>query len=73
MLRLTDDELNTVRRFAEPLHPNDRRAYLERVTAILGDREIGPGSLHRACEQAQLELRRPPILDGRIGEGKYSR
>ena len=57
-LALTDDQLATVQRFAEPLHPSQRGAYLLRVSAILQGREIGDGMLHRACEQAQLEHRR---------------
>jgi hypothetical protein len=72
MLRLTDDELDIVRRFAEPLHPNDRDAYLKRVSALLDGHEVGPGLLHRCCEQAQRELRQPPALDGRPHSGKYA-
>jgi hypothetical protein len=75
MLALTDDELAIIQRFASPLHPNDRSTYLERVSQLLKGREIGPGLIHRACEQAQRELRRPAELDGRggLGQGKYAR
>jgi len=73
-LALTDDELDVVRRFAQPLPRADRDSYLRRVAALLVGREIGPGILHRVCEQAQLELRRPPTLDGRsrLPAGKYT-
>jgi hypothetical protein len=73
MLALSDDQLDTVRRFASPLHPNDRSTYLQRVTELLKDQVIGDGLLHRVCERAQLELRRPPALDPRGSISKYSR
>ena len=67
-LALTDDELSTVMRYGGVLHPHDRKAYLEKVSRLLQGQLVGPGSLHRACEQAQLELRssvRPAdVLDG---------
>ena len=72
MLRLSDDQLDIVRRFAEPLHPADRSAYLQRVSALLEGKVIGPGLLHRVCEAVQLELRQPPALDGRLHSGKYA-
>jgi hypothetical protein len=73
---LTDDELAVVQRFATPLHPNQRGEYLKRVAALLDGHEVGPGLLHRACEQAQLEYRRPTVaINGRgnSGVGKYAR
>jgi hypothetical protein len=74
MLRLSDDELDVVRRFAEPLHPNDRSAYLKRVSELLNGHVVGDGLPHRVCEQAQLELRRPTAaINGRPSIGKYSR
>jgi hypothetical protein len=50
------------------LHPHDRRRYLQRVAQLLRGQEVGDGSLHRACERAQLELRQPSAaaaIDGR--------
>jgi hypothetical protein len=38
-LALTDEQLDIIRNFAEPLNPHDRSAYLQRVAALLGDRE----------------------------------
>jgi hypothetical protein len=73
MLRLSDDQLDVIRRFATPLHPNDRSAYLQRVSALLDGKVIGPGLLHRVCEAVQLELRRVPALDGTPRPSKYSR
>ena len=72
MLRLSDDQLDVVRHFAEPLHPSDRSAYLQRVSALLDGKVIGPGLLHRVCEAVQLELRRPTAIDGRPHSGKYA-
>ena len=72
MLRLSDDQLATIQRFAEPLHPADRSTYLERVSALLDGKVIGPGLLHRVCEAVQLELRRPSAIDGRPHGGKYA-
>ena len=73
MLRLSDDQLDVVRRFAEILHPNDRSAYLQRVSSLLDGKVIGPGLLHRVCEAVQRELRQPSAIDGRPHDGKYSR
>jgi len=74
-LALDDGELAIVERFAQPLPPQVRGTFLERVCALLAGEVIGPGILHRVCAQAQNELRSPPALDGRphTGLGKYSR
>jgi hypothetical protein len=40
-LALTDDHLATIQRLAEPLHPADRGAYLQRVSALLNGHELG--------------------------------
>jgi hypothetical protein len=68
MLKFNDDELSTVMRYGAVLHPRDRKAYLERVSALLKDVVLGPGVLHRVCAQAQAELREPSAaaaIDGR--------
>jgi hypothetical protein len=73
-LALTDDQLATIRRYAEPLHPHDRSRYLQRVVALLDGREIGDGLIARAARAAQLEFRRAPAeADGRPHVGKYAR
>jgi hypothetical protein len=72
-LRLTDSQLDVVRAFAEPIHITDRDAFLQRVAALLRDVEIGDGAVHRACEKAQLEYRRPTAsINGRVMAGKYA-
>jgi hypothetical protein len=63
---------------------HDRSKLLVRVTQLLAGQEVGPGSLHRACEAAHLELRGPAaadVIDGlslapergrRLQGGKYA-
>jgi hypothetical protein len=63
MLALTDDQLQTVQRYAEPLHPADRDAYLRRVAQLLdGVVEAGDGVVARAARTAQREFFRAPDL-----------
>jgi hypothetical protein len=69
-LRLSDDQLTAIQRAAEPLHWQDRGAYLERVASLLQGRELGDGLVGRACREAQREFLRAPALDTR--PGKYS-
>jgi hypothetical protein len=46
---------------------------LHRVVALLDGHAVGNGSLFRACQQAQAELRAPSVaVDGRPG-GKWAR
>ena len=61
-LRLTDDQLDIIRRAAVPVHPHDRAAYLEAVAELLAGREIGDGSVARAAREAQRRFRNPPDL-----------
>ena len=61
MLRLTDDELDIVRRFAEPLHPSDRGIYLKRVSALLDGHEVGPACFTAVASKLNLSCgNRPP-------------
>jgi hypothetical protein len=73
MLRLTDDQIDIVRRLAEPLQYGDRGAYLLRVAELLRGRDLGDGIVHRAAEQAQKEFRRSVALEDQIHGGKYAR
>jgi hypothetical protein len=75
MLRLTDNQLDVIRRLAEPLVHADRADYLERVAELLRGLELGDGAVHRAAEQAQKEFRRSTVLeDRRLPHGsKYGR
>jgi hypothetical protein len=70
-LRLSDDQLDIVRRAAEPLNPHDRGAYLETVAQLLNGHEIGDGLVARAAREAQGRFWRAPDLAGHAG--KYAR
>jgi hypothetical protein len=59
---LTDDQLATIQRHAEPLYPQDRDLYLRRVAELLNGRELGDGAVSRAARTAQREYLRPPDL-----------
>jgi hypothetical protein len=73
MLALTDEQIDIVRRLAEPLQYGDRGAYLMRVAELLRGRDLGDGIVHRAAEQAQKEFRRSVALEDRqIHGGKYA-
>jgi len=54
-LALTDAELNQIMRYAGPLHPRLRRAFVERVAYELRGRVIGDGLVHRACAKVLKE------------------
>jgi hypothetical protein len=72
-LALTDEQLRIVLDFAEPLNPQDRSAYLVRVAALLGDRELGDGVVHKMARVAQGEFKRLPAqINGRLHDGKYA-
>jgi hypothetical protein len=66
-LALTDDQLLTIERMAQPLHPRDRGAYLHRVAELLAGVEIGDGVVTRAAARAQRELFDPPELGHAVG------
>jgi hypothetical protein len=72
-IALTDDQLATIKQAAQPLHPNDRGPYLERVAGMLqGHQELGDGIVSRAAKAAQSEFLRPPLRPNLIS-GKYGR
>jgi hypothetical protein len=56
MLKLSDEELTQVFRAAGPLQPGDRNRFLESVASKLAGATIGPGSVYKACVEAQREL-----------------
>ena len=56
-LRLTDDQLEILRRAAEPLPPEDRDKFLRAVADRLRDcAELGNGMVYRIARDAQGEL-----------------
>jgi hypothetical protein len=62
-LSLSDDQLATIQRHAEPLHPVDRSKYLQRVAQLLDGVEPGDGVVSRVARQAAREYFDPPVLD----------
>jgi hypothetical protein len=64
-LALTDSQLDTLTRLAEPLHPHGRVAFLEKVAAKLrGFESLGDGLIARVAREMQKEFFRPPNLHG---------
>jgi hypothetical protein len=60
-IRLSDSELDAVMAAARPLAVERRDAFLQAVAALLsGCVEVGPGTVHRAIEQAQRAHFDPP-------------
>jgi hypothetical protein len=52
-LAVTDYQLAIIAAAASPLHPRDRRAFLEVVATMLNGRELGDGLVTRAAKEAQ--------------------
>ena len=61
-LALTDHQLAIIGAAASPLHPRDRRAFLELVASMLDGREISDGMVARAAKEAQRRFWRAPDL-----------
>ena len=61
-LKLSDAELDAVLVAARPIPVERRDGFLQDVAALLRGREVGPGSVHRAIEQAQRAHFDPPDL-----------
>jgi hypothetical protein len=53
MIKLSDDELDQIFRCAGPLEPHDRDAFLRDVAERLSKTIVGPGSVYKACVEAQ--------------------
>lgn len=63
LIRLSDDELTAVFQAARPLRPHDRDAFLQHVADQLSTcAEIGPGTVAKACREAQRRFFDPPEL-----------
>jgi len=63
----TDSQLDALMRVAAPLHPRDRRAFMEDVAAALNGHEVGDGNLHRVAIECQRRYWDPPLTH----PGKY--
>jgi hypothetical protein len=72
MLRLTDDELDTVFAGARPLQQSQRDAYLQAVADALKGVNVGPGTVYRVVRECQRQFFDPPTLDGGDHPGKYA-
>jgi hypothetical protein len=57
-IRLNDDELNHIFEAARPLPVERRDAFLQEVASLLS--RCGPGTVHRAIQQAQRLYFDPP-------------
>jgi hypothetical protein len=65
-IKLTDEELTHVFEAARPLAVNRRDDFLQEVARLLrGSDMVGPGTVHRAIEQAQRLHFDPPQLETR--------
>ena len=73
MIRLTDDQLSIITRAAEPLHPSDRGAFLQRVATLLNGHELGDGVISRVARQAQKEFWRAPELEPKRTQSRWDR
>ena len=51
-LALTDQQIDIIRRAAEPLPPSDRSAFLETIAELLAGKELGNGAVARAAREA---------------------
>jgi len=60
-LALTDDQMTTVLRADEPLHPRDRSAFAAAVAQVLrGQGVLGDGIVARVCRELQRKFMTSP-------------
>jgi hypothetical protein len=63
-IKLTDSELTHIFEAARPIPVNRRDDFLQEVARLLrGCIEVGPGTVHRACVEAQSRFFDPPDFD----------
>jgi hypothetical protein len=73
-LALTDSEMSTIMRAAEPLAPADREDFLRQVATVLGGMSVlGDGVVARTVREIQARYWRPPEINGTNNVGKYGR
>ena len=72
-IALSDSQLDQVYRSAEPLHPHDRSAYLEKVAELLNDHEIGDGLVGRVAREAQRLFLRAPEFEPKRVQSRWDR
>ena len=74
MISLSDEQMNSVMRAAEPLQPRDRGAFLEALAqAPRRQSELGDGAIYRAIREVQRKHFDPPHQIAAFnGAGKYA-
>jgi hypothetical protein len=72
-IRLSDEQLDSIMRICQPLHPHDRAACLQIIAAKLrGIDVLGDGVVARTAREAAASFWRPMELDpNRRHGGKY--
>jgi hypothetical protein len=70
-LRLSDAQLDMIMHAAAVLAPADRSPFLREVAALLQGREVGDGSVPRACADAWAKFWDPPQLERAKGTSKW--
>jgi hypothetical protein len=70
-LALSDTELDQIFRAAQPLPVADRDAFLRAVAERLTGVTIGPGSVYKACHEAQRQFLAYPDLANGGSWAKY--
>jgi DNA-binding MurR/RpiR family transcriptional regulator len=60
MLKLSDENLATLRTAAEPLDPRDRTRFVECVAETVHGHDLGGGEFHRVCRALAAQFRRAP-------------
>ena len=70
-IALIDEQLDIVRRAAEPLQPHDRGVFLQTVAELLNGHEIGDGVVARAAREAQARFMRAPDFAYEARQSKY--
>jgi hypothetical protein len=68
-IALTDGQLLAIQRAADPLHPEDRGPYLEKVA----ENEIGDGLVGRVVREAQRQFLRVPEVEPRRALSRWDR
>jgi hypothetical protein len=56
MIKLSDEEMTQIFRAAQPLPVGDRDQFLQNVASKLVGATVGPGTVYKACVEAQREL-----------------
>ena len=72
-IALTDEQLASVMRAAQPLPVHARDSFLQEVAERLQGRELGGGSVARAIREVLPKFFDAPQLERAAGHSKWSR